>query len=183
MKRILVFALALASTLALFSCGIQREAAPNPVEGPIVQTKFLGAEFGFSFSQTRTRWARYRPINRDASILILDQSFGGNNWHFVEGHFVENMLSIVSFSQEYNNEEEAQSRFVSICRMLRMKYGELKPTEDGDGLYFTDEQKNTVAVFCHIGTARSGRSFWYCNLAYYWGPGSFLLGIKSMSEI
>lgn len=174
----------LIAIIAFASCGTQKAAVSKPDEGPIIQTKFLGAEFGLSQSRTKIRWSRYRPLtNNDGTLVITDQSFGGYNWHYVLGYFVGDMLSIVGFQQEFNYEEDARDRFDAICRMLRVKYGKLEPTEKGDGFFFTDTQENTVSITVHPGTAKSGRDFWYCDLGYYWGPGAFLLQLKSFSEL
>lgn len=176
--------LSLTMALAFISCGTQKAAVTTTDEGPIIQTKFLGAEFGDSPNRVYNRISRFRPIrSNDGSYTITDQDFGGYSWHFVQMQFVEKMLYIVNFQQEYRYESAANDRFESIYRMLRMKYGEMKTTSNGDGFTFTDAHKNMVTVTVHPGTSKGGQDFWYCDLTYYWGAGALLTYMKSLNEI
>ena len=176
--------LSLTMVLAFISCGTQKAAVSTADEGPIIQTKFLGAEFGDSPNRVYNRIYRYRPIrSNDGSYTITEQDFGGYSWHFVQMQFVEKMLYIVNFQQEFRYEADANDRFESIYRMLRMKYGEMKTTNNDDGFSFTDAHKNMVTITVHPGTSKGGQDFWYCDLTYYWGAGALLTYMKSLSEI
>ena len=97
--------------------------------------------------------------------------------------FVEKMLYIVNFQQEYRYESDAKDRFDIIYRMLWIKYGDMKPTSNGDGFSFTDAHNNMVTITVHPGTSEGGQDFWYCNLTYYWGAGALIGVVKSLDEI
>lgn len=176
--------LSLTMVLAFISCGTQKAAVSSTDEGPIIQTKFLGVEFGDSPFKVNNRISRYRPIrSSDGSYTITDLDFGGYSWHFVHLQFVEKMLYIVNFEQEYKYESAANDRFNSLYGMLRMKYGEMQVTSDGNGYSFTDAHKNMVVIKVHEGTSKGGQDFWYCDLTYYWGAGALLTYMKSLNEI
>ena len=170
--------------LVTISCGTLKETGSTPHDGPIVQTTFLGAKFGDSPTRVSQRFYRLHPIRKaDGSYTILDQSFAGHSWHFVQFIFVEKMLYIVNFQQEHLHKSAADERMNAICQMLHTKYGEMKPTTDGDGFIFTDAEQNSVSIRVHLGTSSTGKEFWYCDLTYYWGAGSLLTYMKSITEI
>lgn len=184
MRGVRIILLSITMVLAFVSCGTQKKAVTTTDEGPFIQTKFLGVEFGDSPTRVYNRINRFQPIkSNDGSYIIVNQDFGGYRWHYVQMQFVEKMLYIVSFQQEYNYESTANERFESIYRMLLMKYGEMEITKSSNGFSFTDAQKNMVTVTVHPGTSKSGREFWYCDLTYYWGAGTFLTVMKSFNEI
>ena len=176
--------ISLIAVFAFVACGTQREVASSPDEGPIIQTSFLGVKFGDSRSRVLRVWSRYRPISgNDGVITITNQNFGGNSWHYARVLIQDDLASIVNFEQEFKYEKDANERFESVYRMLRMKYGEMELTKKGDGFSFTDSHKNTVTITVGPGTAKSGRDFWYCDLTYYWGPGTLLHYMQSLEEI
>ncbi len=176
--------LCLAMAFAFVSCGTQKAAVTETNEGPLIPTKIMGVEFGSSPNRVYYRISRYRLIKQnDGSYTIVDRDFGGFSWHYVRMEFVDKMLYIVNFQQEYNLESSATDRFESVYRMLRLKYGDMEVTQSGNGFSFTDANKNMVTVTVQPGTSRSGKSFWYCDLTYYWGAGAFLSTIKSLGEI
>ena len=182
--RIRTILLSLTVTLVFISCGTCKAAVSSTDEGPLVQTKFLGCEFGDSPFLVDIRLSRYQPIkSNDGSYTVTDQDFGGYSWHFVNMQFVEKMLYIVNFQQEYRDEYAAKDRFDSIYRMLRIKYGDMEPTSNGDGFFFTDTHSNMVTITVHPGTSKGGQDFWYCDLTYYCGAGAMLWEMKSLDEI
>ena len=182
--RVQSILLSLTMVLAFISCGTQKATVSSTDEGPIIQTKFLGVEFGDSPFRVYNRISHYRPVkSNDGSYTVTDQDFGGYSWHFVQMQFVEKMLYIVNFQQEYLYESAANDRFDSIYQMLRMKYGDMKPTSNGNGFSFTDAHKNMVTITVHPGTSKGGQDFWYCDLTYYWGDGALLTYMKSLNEI
>lgn len=176
--------LCLTMVLAFISCGTQKAAVNAADEGPVVQTQFLGVKFGDSRYKVYNRLYRARLIeSSDGSYTIRDQEFAGYNWHFVQLDFVEKMLFIVNFQQEFRQEQEAKRRFENVYRMLRAKYGEMDVTDSGDGFMFTDAHKNMVSISLHLGTSKGGEEYWYCELSYCWGDGALLTYVKSLSEI
>lgn len=176
--------LCISMVLAFISCGTQKAAVNAADEGPVVQTQFHGVKFGDSRNKVYNRLYRLRPIkSTDGSYTIRDQEFAGYNWHFVQLHFVEKMLYIVNFQQEFRHETEAKKRFENVYRMLRAKYGEMEVTDSGDGFMFTDAHENMVSISVHLGTSKGGEEYWYCELSYGWGEGALLTFVKSLSEI
>lgn len=170
---------------SMVSCGTQKAAvSKNENDELRIQSKFLGVQFGDSPTRVYMKVAGKHPTKKsDGSYTICDQEFAGYNWHYVQMGFVEKMLSIVNFQQEFNSKSSAEARFESIYRVLRMKYGEMEPTSSGDGFKFSDSVKNAVIVTVHPGISRGGKDFWYCDLTYYWGGGVLLTYMKSLSEI
>ena len=182
--RIRTILLSLTVALIFISCGTWKAAVSSTDEGPIIQTKFLGCEFGDSPFLVDIRLSRYQPIkSKDGSYTVTDQDFGGYSWHFVNMQFVEKMLYIVNFQQEYQYESAAKDRFDSIYRVLRIKYGDMKPTSNGNGFSFTDAHNNKVTIAVHPGTSKGGQDFWYCDLTYYCGAGALLRVMKTLNEI
>ena len=176
--------LSLIIIFTFISCGTQKQAVTNTDKGPIIQTRFLGVTFGDSPTRVYNHFYRNRPIkSNDGTYTVVDQEFAGYSWHYVQMQFIEKMLYIVNFQQEYKYESSANDRFESIYRILRMKYGEMEVTKSGDGYTFTDSQKNMVTITVHKAPSKGGEEFWYCDLSYCWGEGALLNLMKSIYEI
>lgn len=176
--------LSLFLALSFISCGTQKAVESCTDEGPLIRTKFYGAKFEDSPFRVGLHISQYQPIKRvDGSYVITDQQFVGYSWHYVQMKFVEKMLYIVNFQQEYRKESDALCRFDSICSMLRMKYGDLESTDNGNTYSFTDAHYNTVSITVHYGTSEGGEDYWYCELTYCWGPGILINMAKSLDEI
>lgn len=175
------------AVLVSISCGTQRVAVPNPSDGPLVQNTFFGAKLGDKASRVNRQWSRYRPsISRQSDIVTFtfsDAVFGGSTWDYVQGVVVADFLSSVGFFEECKYETDALDKMESVCRMLRQKYGDLKPVNEGVGFYFTDYYENTVTVQVKSQTDSKGNDYWACFLVYYWGPGTELIHLKSLSDI
>lgn len=116
-------------------------------------------------------------------LYFADPVFGGSTWTMVQAITVADFLSIVGFSQEYKYETDALDKMESVCKMLRLKYGELKPVKDGVGYSFTDTYEGTVVVQVKPETDSKGDDYWACYLMYYWGPGKKLIYLKSLNDI
>ena len=185
--RIRIILIYLMAVLTFASCGIQRTVAPSLGDGPFVQNTFYGAKLGDSAYRVNRQWSRYRPsINRQTDIVTLtfaDSVFGGSSWDNVQGVIVAGFLSWVSFFEECKYEIDALDRMETVCRMLRQKYGDLKPMKEGVGYFFTDSYENTVTVQVKPQTDSKGNDYWACYLIYYWGPGKELVYLKSLSDI
>ena len=176
--------LTLAILLVFVSCGTQKASVKSTDNQPLIQNKFLGVQFGNSPRKVYQRISRFRPTREsDGSYTIMDQSFAGTNWHFVQMSFVDELLYVVNFQQEFKHENLARKRFENIHSMLQVKYGDMKMTESENGFIFTDAEDNKVSITVHLGTSRGGEDYWYCELTYYWGGGILLNYLKSIHEL
>lgn len=177
MKKI--FCTILLALMTLFSFG-QNKGANNQ---PLIQKKFLGVQFGDSPGRVYQRIGRSHPLKESDGYIITDQYFAGTNWHFVKMGFVDELLYIVKFQQEFKNEDYARKLFENVHRMLQVKYGDMEMTESEDGFTFTDAEGNKVSITVHLGPSKGGEDFWYCDLTYYWGEGLRLSYLKTINEL
>lgn len=156
----------------------------NTIKKTPLQTSFLGIKFGDSHSLVSRKLSSFRPRrDKDGAISVYDQSFGGYNWNLLKVFFVDNKLYSVNFQNPFSKEASAKERFDSICKMLRTKYGELEPTNSGNGYQYADSDHNLVIISVSQGLSKGGKEYWYCELSYFWGAGLIVEYVKTLDEI
>ena len=189
MKTHFALSIAIVGVLLLNSCGALKPL--SSVQGEKVQTTFFGASFGdkdeFYVTDRMSRNGigyGWRAINRESRI-IPNVSFAGKDWYAAFIQFTDHQFSGISFTNRFDDEEDAVEELNEIRGLLGKKYDLRKETLGGKYKHFyvyTDAIGNTVyAVVTKMNDMESRP--WICGISYSWYKAPQIAEQKTMNEI